>query len=67
MCQMMPEAPPAEPITEPEIEPETLPDEEPSRRGAPSPFEPHWPEYLPEPPPKAVFARGSSRSCHRRR
>jgi hypothetical protein len=46
----LPDAPPAEP----EVEPETLPVEEPSRRSEPSPFDPHWPDDLPMPPPKAV-------------
>lgn len=49
MSTPLPEAPPAEP----EVEPETLPVEEPTRRSAPSPFDPDWPDDRPMPPPKA--------------
>lgn len=49
MPETLPEAPPAEP----EVDPETLPVEEPTRRAAPSPFDPDWPDDRPMPPPKA--------------
>ena len=49
MHQTAPEAPPVEP----EVEPRRSQPEEPSRKTEPDPFNPDWPDDLPEPPPKA--------------